>query len=123
MYLLIKNAHIAFALISISMFVVRAIWSIKGSELLSKPLVRTVPHLNDSLLLACAIYLMVTSDQYPIQQAWLSVKLLALVAYIAVGHIAIKSGRTPSARFFASLVAVAIFSYIFSVALTKSPTL
>lgn len=123
MYLLVKNAHITFALISIGLFILRATWSVRESAQLDKPWVKIAPHLNDTLLLGCAVYLMVISNQYPFAQPWLTAKLLALLVYIVIGSIAIKRGKTANARLFASLTATAVFAYIFAVALSKSPYL
>lgn len=119
MYFYIKNAHILFALLSISLFVTRAVWSVRESPKLKLAWVRTVPHLNDTLLLICAVYMMVVIDQYPFTAPWLTAKLCALLLYILAGTMAIKRGKTPQSRLFYAALAVALFSYIFAVALSK----
>lgn len=123
MYLTIKHAHMTFAVISICLFMLRASWSVMESPQLQRRWVKIVPHLNDTLLLSCAIYLMTASGQYPFAQGWLTAKLLALFAYIGVGTFAIKRGKTAGSRLLFSLMAVAIFCYIFAVAITHSPWL
>ncbi|MCK9563913.1 MAG: SirB2 family protein [Bacteroidales bacterium] len=119
-YLHIKLAHIFFALFSISFFVVRAVWSVFDSPVLKTRWVRVLPHINDTLLLAAAIYLVIASHQYPFQQHWLTAKFVALGVYIALGTMAIRRGRTPLQRGLFALLAVAVFVYIFAVALTRS---
>ena len=120
MYTVIKNAHITFALISISLFVLRAYWSVMESPRLQKRWAKTVPHINDALLLSCAVYLMNASHQFPFSDNWLTAKLLALLVYIVTGTVAIKRGKTRGIRLLFSLLAAATFSYIFAVARTHS---
>ena len=119
-YLHIKLAHIFFALLSISLFVLRAVWSVFDSPGLRPRWVRLLPHINDTLLLAAAVYLVVASHQYPFQQHWLTAKLVALVIYIGLGNMAIRRGRTALQRGLYALLAIAVFIYIFAVALTHS---
>ncbi|MFA5494420.1 MAG: SirB2 family protein [Porticoccaceae bacterium] len=120
-YLAIKLAHITFALLSIGFFAVRALWSIFGSPLLRQTWVRVLPHVNDTLLLACALYLVLASGQYPFQQPWLTAKLVALAAYILLGTMAIKRGSTPLIRGLFALLAIAVFGYMIAVAFYRSP--
>ncbi|MCJ7799324.1 MAG: SirB2 family protein, partial [Polaromonas sp.] len=46
-------------------------------------------------------------------------KVLALVAYIVLGTVALKRGRTKGVRTLALVAALAVFAYIVSVALTR----
>tara|TARA_R110001592_G_scaffold363341_1_gene684482 strand:+ start:108360 stop:108737 length:378 start_codon:yes stop_codon:yes gene_type:complete len=121
MYLVIKNAHITFAIISISLFIVRAYWSVTESDKLQQRWAKILPHVNDTLLLSCAIYLMASIHQYPFSDHWLTAKFIALLIYIGTGTVAIKRGKTPGTRLLFSLLAVATFSYIIAVATTHSP--
>lgn len=123
MYLILKNAHVALALISITLFVVRAVWSVNASPQLQQKWAKIVPHIIDTLLLASAVYLMMASHQYPFADSWLTAKLIALIAYIGTGTFAIKRGRTAGIRLLFSLMSVAIFCYILAVAITHSPSL
>ncbi len=59
---------------------------------------RIAPHLNDTLLLAAAIALAAMSAQYPFVQGWLTAKLLALLAYIALGRVALGKEGSPRRR-------------------------
>lgn len=123
MYLILKNTHIALAVLSIALFVLRSVWSVNASPQLQQKWARIAPHIIDTLLLASAVYLMIASHQYPFTDSWLTAKLVALIAYIALGTYAIKRGRTAGIRLLFSLMSVAIFCYIFAVAITHSPTL
>ncbi len=89
--------------------------------MLYKTWVRVVPHVNDSLLLMCAVYLMLVTQQFPIVDNWLTVKMVALLVYIGLGMAAFKQGKTPGKRVLFALCALAVFAYIVAVALSKSP--
>lgn len=121
MYLLIKQAHIGFAIISISFFVLRAFWSVTESAKLQQRWAKISPHIIDTLLLGCAVYLMITTGQYPFADHWLTAKFLALLVYIVTGTIAIKRGKTAGVRLLFSLLAIATFGYIVAVAVTRTP--
>ena len=54
---------------------------------------------------------------------WLAAKLVALLAYIGLGALALRPGRSKGARAAAWLAALAVFAYIAAVAVTRSPTL
>ena len=123
MYALIKNAHITFALISISLFIIRSYWSVTESPRLKQTWVRVMPHVNDTLLLGCAVYLMLLSQQYPFVNNWLTAKFIALLVYIGFGTVAIKRGKSGRIRLFSAIFSAAVFAYIFAVAITRSPSL
>ncbi|WP_442597093.1 SirB2 family protein [Parapusillimonas sp. JC17] len=116
-YLLIKHLHMTAAGLSILFFVVRAFWSVQGSTLLQNRLVKTLPHVIDTVLLLAGITLAAMIGP---EQPWILVKIIALIAYIGVGTIAIKRGKTAKTRAIAAIIAVAIFVYIVGVAMTKS---
>ena len=121
MYLAVKHAHILFAAISGLFFLVRGSWMVMESGMLQKRWVKVLPHVNDTLLLACGVTLSILSRQYPFVAGWLTVKVLLLIAYIVLGAIALKRGRTKSVRIVAFVAASACFLFIVSVAVTKQP--
>ena len=118
MTLLLKHLHVTCVVLSVSGFVVRGVWMIRESPWLQKKWVRVVPHIIDTILLGSAILLAMQIQQYPFVQNWLTAKVLALVAYIVIGAIGLKYGRTKKIRIAAWLAAIAIFLYIVLVALT-----
>jgi uncharacterized membrane protein SirB2 len=119
-YLLLKHFHMTCAALSGSFFLVRGTWMLAESPLLRRRWVKTAPHLIDSLLLGSAIWLAVWSHQYPGPQPWLTAKLVALIAYILLGSVALKYGRTKGVRALAYVGALATFGYIVTVAVTKN---
>jgi uncharacterized membrane protein SirB2 len=115
----LKHVHIACAVLSITGYLVRGVWMMRESPWLQKKWVRVVPHIIDTILLGSAILLAMQIQQYPLVHNWLTAKVLALVAYIVIGAIGLKYGRTRKIRVIAWLGAIAIFLYIVLVALTR----
>jgi len=123
-YTLIKHLHVACVILSIGGFCLRGLWQLrwlKKSALagrLSRKL-RWLPHVNDTVLLAAAIILAVLIGQYPFVDAWLTAKVLGLIVYIILGSLALTPGRPARLRVTAGLLAVLVFAWIASVALSK----
>jgi len=118
-YLAIKHLHITFAAVSGSFFLLRGLWMLQDSPMLEQRWVKVAPHVVDTLLLTSALVLVFWSGQYPFVQPWLTAKVLALVAYIVLGTVALKRGKTKGMRMFALLAALATFAYIVGVAQTR----
>jgi uncharacterized membrane protein SirB2 len=118
-YLILKHLHMSCAALSGSLFLLRGIWMLRGSPMLQRRWVRIAPHLIDTLLLASALTMVVWSAQYPFVQDWLTAKVLALLAYIVLGSIALKRGKTMAVRATAFAAALAVFAYIVLAAITK----
>lgn len=87
--------------------------------MLKRAAVKIVPHVVDAVLLASAIVLMIQTQQYPPAQTWLTAKILAVLVYIVLGSVALKRGRTRAIRVSTWLAALATYSYIVAVALTR----
>lgn len=118
-YLAVKHAHMSFAVLSGALFALRGAWMLGGSAMLHKRWVRIAPHIVDTLLLVSALSMVFWSGQYPFAQAWLGAKVVALVVYIALGTVALKTGRTRRTRALAFAGAVLAFGYIVAVAITR----
>lgn len=121
MYLTVKHLHVAFVTLSVGGFFVRGLLMMADSPLLRRRWVKMLPHINDTLLLAAALTLMVMTQQYPFVHAWLTAKVLGLLAYILLGALALRPGRPRGVRVAAWLAALAVFAYVVTVALTKNP--
>ncbi|WP_280547040.1 SirB2 family protein [Halomonas sp. 11-S5] len=119
-YVLIKQLHVTAASLSILFFMLRAWWSVREIPLLQRRWVKVLPHLIDSTLLALGVTLMVMLSLWPHQHPWLAAKLIALLAYIGLGTVAIKRGRTPRARAITALAAVLTFAYMLGAAIRHS---
>ena len=119
-YLLIKHLHVTAAVLSILFFIVRSYWSVTGNTILKTRFVKIAPHIIDTVLLGAAILLSIMLGAAA-HQPWVLTKIVLLIAYIGVGTIAIKRGRTPRTRAIAAIVAVLIFFYIIGVAINHHP--
>lgn len=120
-YLALKALHVGCAILSIAGFAARGVLMLRGSQLLETRWLRVVPHVVDTVLLASALWLTILIGQYPFVQNWLTAKVLALVAYVVLGSIALKRGRTKGVRTVAFALALGVAAYIVTVALTRDP--
>ena len=121
MYDFFYYLHIITVAVSGVFFVVRGTWMIQESTLLQTKLVKILPHINDTLLLTAAIGLMIVTSQYPGANHWLTVKVVLLIAYIVLGVMALRGGKTKSQRVIYFVLAVLTFLFMVSVALTHHP--
>ncbi|MDH4134729.1 MAG: SirB2 family protein [Gammaproteobacteria bacterium] len=119
--MLLKTVHMTCAALSLGGFVLRGIWMLRDSPLLRARLTRILPHINDTVLLGSALWLAFRIEQYPFVHGWLTAKVLALLAYIVLGSIALKRGKTKTVRAAAYVLALIAFLYIVGVALTRNP--
>lgn len=113
--------HVTTAMLSIAMFVVRGFGMLAQARWMQWRGVRIVPHINDTILLLSAVWLALMTHQYPLQQPWLSAKVVALLVYIGLGMVALRFGRSRGVRLAAWLGAIAVFGYIVAVATTRTP--
>jgi uncharacterized membrane protein SirB2 len=119
--LMLKALHISCAAISYALFVTRGVWRLKNSVRLQRRWVKIVPHLVDTVLLASAISMAIMLGISPLAAPWLLAKIVALLAYIVLGTIAIKRGKTSRIRLSAWIAAQLVFGYIVVTAITHDP--
>ncbi|HJV75015.1 MAG TPA: SirB2 family protein [Noviherbaspirillum sp.] len=118
-YLAIKHIHMTFAALSGTLFFVRGIWMLRESPLLQKRWISRSSYVIDTVLLGSAIVMMIWSSQYPFVQTWLTVKVLAVIAYIVAGAVALTRGKTRGTRTLAFVTALLLLAYIVKLALTR----
>ena len=116
----LRSLHGGLAVLSGSFFLVRGVWSLLDSALLRLRFVRIAPHVIDTVLFGLGIGLAVWSRQYPFVDLWLTAKLLALLAYIGLGLVALRFATTPMVRGAAFAGALLCFGYMLAVAFTRS---
>ena len=117
----VKLLHVASAVLSITGFTLRGGLKLMGSEMLRQRWVRIAPHINDSVLLVCAIYLAMQLQQYPGTSAWLTAKLVGLLLYIVLGMVVMRFARNRRQQLLALIAAILCFGYIVAVAVTRNP--
>ena len=122
-YLAIKHLHVTCVVLSGLGFCLRGWWMLRESPLRQHRLTRILPHIVDTLLLGSALTMAWMSGQYPFVNGWLTAKFCGLLAYILLGTMALKRGRTLAIRTRYLGLAVLSYAYIVGVALTRSPLL
>ena len=120
-YLAIKSVHVACAALSIAGFAARGALMLADSPLLQHRFVRIAPHVVDTALLASATWLAWVLAQVPFVHGWITAKILALLAYIVLGILALRRGRTKRTRAAAFAAALLTAGYIVTVAVTRDP--
>ncbi len=118
-YPLLRTLHVATVHLTLILFLLRGFWMLTDSALLQARWARIVPHINDTLLLLAAISMLLVAGMNPLDQPWLLAKIIGLLAYIGLGTVALKRGRTKAVRIQALVAALAMFGYIIAVAITK----
>ena len=113
--------HYLTVTLSLVGFIIRGVWMMRESPLLQARLVKILPHVNDALLIFSAMGVAYLAGLYPWGQPWMAAKLVALIAYILIGTVALKRGSTKVIRVTAWVLALAVFAYIVMVAMTHSP--
>ncbi|WP_250476724.1 MULTISPECIES: SirB2 family protein [unclassified Caballeronia] len=119
-FLPLRALHMIFAGVSIAGFVLRWIWMLTNSRLLTTRATKILPHIVDTLLLASAIAL-VAIIGFSANAAWLGAKIAGLVVYVVLGTFALKRGRTKGARAVYGVLAIIVFAFIASVARSHDP--
>ena len=120
-YVVLKNLHLATIALTLTLFVLRGAWMMTDSPRLQARWVRIVPHVNDTLLLTSGISLAILMQQYPLVHGWLTAKFFALIAYIVLGTLALKRGKTKARRIAAWVAALLVFGYMAAVARAHDP--
>lgn len=114
---IIKQWHIAFALLSLSGFVLRGILMLYAPQRLQNRWLRRLPHVIDTLLFGLGITLLWFGPWSLWTAPWLQAKLSALLLYIGLGFIALHRGRfARRTRLAAWLAAITVFVYMLVVA-------
>ncbi len=118
-YLIAKSLHVGCAVLSIAGFLARGLLMLNDSPLLGRRLVRVAPHVVDTALLASALWLAWFLGASPLEQPWLAAKIAALFAYIGLGMVALRRGRSKGVRAAAFVAALAVALYIVAVAYSR----
>lgn len=120
-YLAIKHLHISLVALSLGFFGLRGLWMLTDSSWLKRAWVRWVPHVIDTGLLLSALALCVYLQQYPFVQAWLTAKVLGLLAYIGFGMVALRPNVPRPMKVSALICAMLSVFYILGVAIWHHP--
>ncbi len=120
-YLPTRALHITCVVLSGALFSLRGLAMLVRSPWANHRIAKRLSVTIDSVLLLAGVALMVQTQQYPGTHAWLSVKLLLLLAYIVLGIFALRRGRGYGSRATFFFAAIAVYLFMFSVARTHAP--
>ncbi|MGN7971816.1 SirB2 family protein [Serratia sp. 22264] len=125
-YTALKNLHLLTVALSIALFVLRFFWKWRNSAMLNKRWVKITPHVNDTVLFASGIALVVMFKLYPLpgMDSWLTEKLFGVIIYILLGYVALgKKTKSQNLRTLAFVLALSCLYLIIKLATTKLPFL
>lgn len=108
--------HLIIVAVSIGLFSLRCAFTMADLPLPQARWMRVLPHAVDTALLASGVWLMLLTRQFPFVHAWLSIKLLLVVAYIVLGHVALRRGSTLRTRMLAAVAALLAIGCVILVA-------
>jgi len=118
-YSILKFGHVFCVVISGSLFVYRyAKIRVHPDRPLPKAL-KVLPHINDTVLLLCAIGMLILIGLNPFATPWLLAKILAVLLYILLGTICMRSLPGSRHQTVSFVAAVSVFTYILFVGLSK----
>jgi len=116
-----KHLHMTLAVLSISLFTLRFVWTLANSAKLQAKWVKITPHIVDTFLLTIGVIMAVQYSMNPIEQLWLGEKLLAILAYIFTGYYTLKLARNKLMQIIGYLGAMGWVMLIVRLAMTREP--
>jgi uncharacterized membrane protein SirB2 len=119
-YLAVRQVHVSAVAVSLGLFIWRGARVLRDPHRATPRWLRILPHVVDTLLFVSALWLALQLGAGT--RGWLSAKLAGVVLYIVLGTIALKRARSSSIRLATFLAALLTFTYVVSVAVTKSPS-
>ncbi len=121
-YAQIKWVHVASIIASGMLFLLRGSLVLAGKERIAllAPL-RFLCYGIDTVLLSAALMLLTILPHAMFANGWLTVKLVLVVVYIALGSLALKLGRTARARAISFAAALAVYLTIIAIARAHDP--
>jgi uncharacterized membrane protein SirB2 len=121
----IKTAHVLAVLCSGALFLLRGALVQAGAPAAARVAMaaptRYLSYAVDTALLTAALMLLTILPAAVFANGWLWVKLALLVAYVVLGTLALRRGRTPAARRACYVAALAVFGFMLTVARAHQP--
>lgn len=117
----LKIVHESAVAVSFAGFFARGVGMLRNAGWVRHRAARTLPHLVDTVLIVSALWLAWILRLTPMNAPWIAAKIIGLFAYIALGMVALRFGRTKAVRATAWIGAMLTFGYIVSVAVAKDP--
>ena len=112
----IKAVHVHAIGLSFAIFFLRGLLMLMRSKFTNHAALRYASYTVDTVLLTAALMLATMLHEYPFVHAWLTAKVVLLVAYIVLGVLALKRARTRQAQILAFIAACLVFATIYAIA-------
>ena len=120
-YLEIRHVHIGSALTSGGLLLLRALaFNVLGARWPMAAWLRYLSWTVDTVLLTAALMLMTITGLDPVQDSWLTVKVLLIVVYVLLGYYALRA-KTRRNRLISFGAAAATFGFIYTIARAHHP--
>lgn len=116
----IKLIHILCAYATGIGFALRGVLAVTNSDRLDSKLVKKLPHIIDTFLLASGVTMMVSWSFWPTSQPWLAAKIIALLVYIGFGLLMLRWGHDTKRKWIGFAGGLLIYVYIVGVAHSKN---
>ena len=120
-YAQIKWLHILMVMCSGSLFAVRGLAVLAGSNLAMAAPVRLLSYGIDTVLLTAALMLATMLPGAMFANGWLIVKLCLIVAYVVLGTLALRRGRNRYVRLICFAAALLTFVMVVGIARAHHP--
>ncbi|MCJ0824696.1 SirB2 family protein [Luteimonas sp. 50] len=117
----IRFVHILAISLSGSLFALRGIGVLAGARWPQAALVRYLSYTIDTVLLTAALMLVTILPSAMFANHWLTVKLVLVVAYVALGVFALRRGRSRGTRAACFAAALLVFIAIIGIARMHHP--
>ena len=119
LYLIIKHLHMTTAILSGTGFFIRG-WLVQLQHpVMEKIWMRVLPHINDTILLFCAIWLAWTLKLIPGLDLWISCKIILLIMYVVFGVFALRRGKNQRQKIIFFILAMICYLSILVIALNR----
>jgi uncharacterized membrane protein SirB2 len=117
----IRHVHILAVILSGSLFALRGAFALAGARWPHFAPVRYLSYTIDTTLLTAALMLVTILPGAVFANGWLATKLVLVVAYVVLGVLAMKRGRTRGVRVGCYVAALATFAMIYTIARAHQP--
>lgn len=117
----IRAVHIAMILASGSLFALRGAASLAGFRWPLAWQVRVLSYAIDTTLLTAALMLLSILPWAVFANGWLVMKIGLLVAYVVLGYMALRPGRSRSTRIALYVMALLTYAWMYTIARAHHP--
>jgi uncharacterized membrane protein SirB2 len=118
----IKSVHVFCVLFSVALFALRGALLLSGRRSWSDlAALRYLSYSIDTVLLTSALMLYALLPAAVFGSHWLKLKLLLLLVYIVLGHLALNRARTRAAQCACLLAALGCYGWMYGIARAHHP--